>query len=119
MDNRIIIHLVISHVEDLFHRLCVFYQLQSIEQYMYVLATVIVKHNSLLMCNRYPDICPPPPTFAPPGHMPPKHLPPPKFAPPPKNNKQQLRFNNITSIVIKSIYKDVNDEMKYALINSI
>ena len=58
-----------------------------------------------------PDICPPsrrllPRTYAP------LDIHPPTFAPPPeKNYKQGLRFNNITSIVIKSKYIDVKDEM--------
>ena len=80
------------------------------------------------MFLRYSDICPPPlPGHLPPPppqHLPPQRLPPrtyapldicppPTFVPPPpkKKNKQRLRFNNITSIVIKSIYKDVKDKM--------
>ena len=59
-------------------------------------------------------------TFALPDICPPRHLPPPRYLTSlQKNNKQRLRFNNITSIVIKSIYKDAKDEMQYALINSI
>ena len=53
------------------------------------------------------DICPRP-LPPPPGHIPPLDICP---SAPEKNNKQRLRFNNITSIVIKSIYKDVKDEM--------
>ena len=85
--------------------------------------------RSQLCIPGIPTYAPPPPGHLPPRHLPPRHLPPrhlsPTFAPPPghippldicpsapeKNNKQRLRFNNITSIVIKSIYKDVKDEM--------
>ena len=68
-------------------------------------------------CIWYPDIFPtgqlPLPQHLPPDVCPPRHLPPPTFAPhlKKKNNKKRLRFNNITSIVIKSNYKDVKDEI--------
>ena len=55
-----------------------------------VSCTMPFLYSTLIISFRYPDICPPPPE---------------------ENNKQRLRFNNITSIVIKSIYKDVKDEM--------
>ena len=41
---------VVYQLIDLFLRPCLCYQLQSIEQNMYVL-TVIIKHNYMLMCN--------------------------------------------------------------------
>ena len=65
-----------------------------------------------------PRIFAPPPSFATLPTFAPRKYAPPTFARPPiKNNKQRLRFNNITSIVIKSRYKDAKDEMYYALIN--
>ena len=51
------------------------------------------------------------PTFALSDICSPRHLPPKLCPPPKKNNKEGLRFNNITSIVIKSKYKDVKDEI--------
>ena len=49
-------------------------------------------------------------TYAPSTLAPRKYLSP-HICPPEKNNKQRLSLNKITSKVIKSIYKDANDEM--------
>ena len=84
---------------------------------LYLDKLLIRLKNSNIGCsiNGNPTFAPgllPPSRRLPPGHMPPRHLPPPRHCPPPeKNNKQRLRFNTITSIVIKSKNKDVKDEM--------
>ena len=76
-------------------------------------------HDTIIstLIESIPTFAPPPrhlppfPTFAPPDICPPRHSPPNICPPPEKNYKQGLRFNNITSIVIKSKYIDVKDEM--------
>ena len=72
-----------------------------------VVVPLVKNKNGDLSVYRHlpPDVCPPPDIC-------PLDICPPNICPPPeKNNKQRLRFNNITSIIIKSKYKDVKDEM--------